>query len=211
MSTEAEFHEALGIAPEASAEEIRRAYRRAALKYHPDRRPDDPAAAEKFRRVTELYRSAMLLRRKELGGRKFTPQDFAVKDWPRPSVGIFTVARANSMSWLERLGGRRLVLPTLNENFFFVCFWAVALALSLVVINLMDRFYLADRTWQTVGMLDVVIFAAVPLATYFVAVAGTLVVLFLTRQIVYLATQLRLACQRALPSGRKDAVELPER
>jgi len=60
----------LGVGHDADLAEIKRAYRRAALACHPDRHPDDPTAAERFRRVTEAY--AILSdseRRRALDGR----------------------------------------------------------------------------------------------------------------------------------------------
>lgn len=48
------FYETLGVRPEASPEEIRSAYRRLVLKYHPDR-SSDPKSAEMFLLITEAY------------------------------------------------------------------------------------------------------------------------------------------------------------
>lgn len=48
-------HAVLGVAPGASTEEIRAAYKKKARANHPDARPDDPEAAEKFRRIREAY------------------------------------------------------------------------------------------------------------------------------------------------------------
>lgn len=45
----------LGLAKTATLEEVRRAYRRQALLYHPDKNPGDPAAAEKFQEVNRAY------------------------------------------------------------------------------------------------------------------------------------------------------------
>jgi DnaJ family protein B protein 4 len=49
MVAESKLYDALGIKPDASQDEIKKAYRKAALKYHPDKNQDDPKAAEKFK------------------------------------------------------------------------------------------------------------------------------------------------------------------
>ncbi len=50
-----DYYALLGVSRDASPEEIKRAYRRLALQCHPDRNPDDPEAAERFKAVTEAY------------------------------------------------------------------------------------------------------------------------------------------------------------
>ncbi len=50
-----DFYELLGVSKDAGDSEIKSAYRKAAMKYHPDRNPDDEAAAQKFREVNEAY------------------------------------------------------------------------------------------------------------------------------------------------------------
>jgi molecular chaperone DnaJ len=50
-----DYYEVLGIARDADATEIKKAYRAQAIKYHPDKNPDDPGAAEKFREAAEAY------------------------------------------------------------------------------------------------------------------------------------------------------------
>jgi curved DNA-binding protein len=50
-----DYYQILGISRSASADEIRAAYRKLALKYHPDRNPDNKQAEEKFKEMNEAY------------------------------------------------------------------------------------------------------------------------------------------------------------
>ncbi len=50
-----DYYEVLGIGKDASAEEIKKAYRKSAMKYHPDRNPGDKEAEEKFKECGEAY------------------------------------------------------------------------------------------------------------------------------------------------------------
>ena len=108
-----DYYAILGVAREATEEELRRAYRRQALSWHPDRRPGDPRAAERFQEISEAY--AVLInqaRRREydeawrLGGAEtFRPsQDELFRD-------LFADARASAVfeelaREFERLGMR---------------------------------------------------------------------------------------------------------
>ena len=53
--TKRDYYEVLGVDRGADAEEIKRAYRRLAMRYHPDRNPNDPEAGEQFKEASEAY------------------------------------------------------------------------------------------------------------------------------------------------------------
>ena len=50
-----DFYEILGLAKNASDDDIKKAYRKLAMKYHPDRNPDSKGAEEKFKEAKEAY------------------------------------------------------------------------------------------------------------------------------------------------------------
>lgn len=55
MDATFDYYSVLGIQRGASQEEIKRAYRKAVFRYHPDRNPDDVEAAAKFKQVLDAY------------------------------------------------------------------------------------------------------------------------------------------------------------
>ena len=55
MANKRDYYEVLGVDKNASEEEIKKAYRRIAIKYHPDRNPNDKEAEEKFKEAAEAY------------------------------------------------------------------------------------------------------------------------------------------------------------
>lgn len=55
VATQRDFYDVLGVARDATPDDIKRAYRQAALRYHPDRNSDDPDAEEKFKEASAAY------------------------------------------------------------------------------------------------------------------------------------------------------------
>ena len=55
MAIKRDYYEVLGVGKTATPEELKRAYRKLALQFHPDRNPDDPQAESRFKEINEAY------------------------------------------------------------------------------------------------------------------------------------------------------------
>ena len=55
MAEKRDYYEVLGVEKNANADDIKKAYRKAAIKYHPDKNPGDKEAEEKFKEAAEAY------------------------------------------------------------------------------------------------------------------------------------------------------------
>ncbi|MBO4999764.1 MAG: DnaJ domain-containing protein, partial [Bacteroidaceae bacterium] len=55
MATKRDYYEVLGVEKSASEAEIKKAYRKLAIQYHPDKNPGDKEAEEKFKEAAEAY------------------------------------------------------------------------------------------------------------------------------------------------------------
>src|SRR3979409_2498664 len=54
-TTKRDYYEVLALTKRATSEKVKRSYRKLAVKYHPDKNPDDPHAEEKFKELGEAY------------------------------------------------------------------------------------------------------------------------------------------------------------
>ncbi|MDO5104098.1 MAG: DnaJ domain-containing protein, partial [Lautropia sp.] len=60
-----DYYNVLGVGKNASEDDIKKAYRKLAMKYHPDRNPDDPKAEEKFKEAKDAYEVLSDTRKRE--------------------------------------------------------------------------------------------------------------------------------------------------
>jgi curved DNA-binding protein len=91
MAPTRDFYEVLGVSRDASADEIQRAYRRLARKYHPDVNKD-PAAEDRFKEISEAYdvlSDPDTRRRYDAFGREFrsVPEGVDPETWARARTG----------------------------------------------------------------------------------------------------------------------------
>ena len=93
-----DYYGILGVSREATDDEIKRAYRKLAVKFHPDKNPDDPHSEEKFKELGEAY-DVLIDPNKRAACDRFGHAAFAPGaedvDWAQRVVAAF-----------ERSGGR---------------------------------------------------------------------------------------------------------
>lgn len=61
MVVDTEYYDILQIAPDASAADIKKAYRKRSVKDHPDKNPNDPNATEKFQAISQAYQGEFII------------------------------------------------------------------------------------------------------------------------------------------------------
>lgn len=96
-------YQVLGIAPDATQQEVKQAYRRLAMKFHPDHNPEKPEAEERFKQIQQAY--GILTGRKKPG--RNSPAGFYRRRHPST---IFTNEHPFfSFYWVMMTHGDRIV------------------------------------------------------------------------------------------------------
>jgi len=104
------YYAILGVAKDASVEEIKKVYRRLARQYHPDLNPGDKAAEEKFKDVSEAYEVLS-------DPNKRAQYDQFGQHWKQSGFQSGTRPASND-SWNDRSGGERSPVEDFNVNDF---------------------------------------------------------------------------------------------
>lgn len=217
MAAEADPYRLLGVSRYAGLDDVRQAYRLAALRYHPDSRPADPVEAErKFRAVCEAYRTILATFGPRAGrgdafdpGATFTPADFARREggWTVPA----SAPRASSWgerAWWPWPTTQKVAFVTVNETRVFVAFWALAVVVGAAVTFFAAELGIIPRSSSTADTGNLLAAFGAAVAVYLAMLAGTIVAIFMTRKLVTMTVQLGLRLLPA-PLRRKRGRHLP--
>ena len=112
MPGKKDYYEILGVSRDAEQKEIKRAYRKLAKKYHPDRNKDNPEAADKFKEISEAYEILnnpdKRTRYDQFGHSGINEDDFNFDDFARGGFGglddIFDMFFGGGMSGMGGMG-----------------------------------------------------------------------------------------------------------
>ncbi|KAL3319443.1 60S ribosomal protein L5 [Cichlidogyrus casuarinus] len=110
------FYEFIGVPQDASASEIKKAYRKLSLSLHPDKNPDNPEVASKFRQLTSIYG---ILKDENMREKYNNVLEYGLPDWRQPA---FYYRQLRKMSGFE-MGTFSLLIAICIH---YACIWGIA-------------------------------------------------------------------------------------
>ena len=99
-----DYYKIMGLTPDASEKEIKSAYRKYAMQYHPDRNKDDPNSVEKLKEINEAYHVLSndsrkmaydMIKGNRIGVNRYTQKDFTHLDLDA-IIQLFSVNNLNA-------------------------------------------------------------------------------------------------------------------
>lgn len=92
-----DYYYFLGVSSDASAEDIRKAYRKLSLKYHPDKNPEDDFFSSRFREIQEAYDTLSDPDKRSIYNSEFSGQRVQVRSSSPPVVKTFTSTKIHAV------------------------------------------------------------------------------------------------------------------
>jgi hypothetical protein len=215
MQTETDPYELLGLAGDATLQEVKQAYRKAALECQPDRFAGDQAAAEKrlreinaaYREISRKLESSVWNTTPPPRSKTYTPQDLAREG----SAAYWRPPEGQATGGADRTGVHEttVVESTRNETAWFLVLWALAIILGIV-------FGGGAASWRayhckTGGLdtTDIIISVVIGELIYLALAAAAVVVVILTRKIVRLTIRFAHNHWRFLPAPPANELAKP--
>lgn len=190
-------YEVLGVTHGVNLHELRLAYRRASLKYHPDTYAGDSADGHrKFTKITNAYRTisqaireGRVIRPGELWTPRYRPQDFT-----RLEIGWRFIESPDRKPEAYRLGAVSFTRAAVNETRVFLMLWATAMTVAIMTAYLAIQFGIIGS-----GLLDCLTILPLTIGVYAIIIAATIAMLRLSRKTMLMVHRLGWLGRRSLP------------
>ena len=215
MQTEIDPYELLGVASDATLQEVKQAYRKAALECQPDRFGGDQAAADKrlrdinaaYRDISRKLESSVWKTTPPPPTKTYTPQDFAREGtaayWRPPE------SPAAGEAGKTGVHETTVVESTRNETAWFLLFWALAIILGIVFGGGAASWRAYHNKGQGLETRDIIISVVIGELIYAALAGAAVVLVILTRKIVRLTIRFAHNHWRFLPAPPANELAKP--